>query len=236
MPTFLVDCMDSWKKFCPDYEIIRWDENNYDVNQYEYTKQAAAHKKWGFITDVARLDILYEQGGIYMDTDVKLLKPLDKLLYQRGFVGVEQWGNINTGGSVGAVAHHPMIREMLDERLKYPFVLDDGRYNIETNGLYETMPFIRYGMRINNTLQIINGMTVYPASVFHPYDYMSCKEKIEEHTISIHYFFGGWMEEDDRKNRENTQWQYAEFMQRMEVQEGTDIEEDAGTGDNIGIG
>lgn len=212
LPDFLKECMESWHRYCPDYEILRWDENNFDINKYVYTRQAAEHKKWGFVTDVARLDILYKCGGIYMDTDVKLLKPLDGLLYQKGFVGVERWGNINSGGGVGAVPYHPMIQEMLDYRLKFPFVMSDGSLNIETNGLYETTPFIRRGMRIDNTLQIINDMTVYPASVFHPYDYMSCEEKIEEHTVSIHYFFGGWMEEEDQKNREKTQNQYLEFI------------------------
>lgn len=216
MPDFLIECMDSWKKYCPDYEIIRWDESNYDVNKYGYTKQAAEHGKWGFVTDVARLDILYEHGGIYMDTDVKLLKSLDSLLYQKGFVGVEHWGNINSGGGIGAVSHHPMIQEMLDYRLKYSFIMEDGSFNLETNGLYETMPFIRHGMRIDNTLQIINGITVYPSSVFHPYDYMSCEKKIEDSSISVHYFYGGWMDEEDRKNRANTQDKYAAIIRRIE--------------------
>lgn len=212
LPDFLQECMESWNRYCPDYEILRWDETNYDFNKYEYTRQAAAHKKWGFVTDVARLDILYRYGGIYLDTDVKLLKPLEDFRYQKGFVGVERWGNINSGGGIGAVPNHPMIREMLDYRLQFPFVMEDGSFNIETNGLYETKPFLRHGMRIDNSLQIINDMTVYPASVFHPYDYMSCEENVKEHTVSIHYFFGGWMEEEDRKNREKTQRQYGEFM------------------------
>ena len=217
LPDFLKECIASWRELCPDYEIVQWDESNYDVNKFEYTKQAFENGKFGFVTDVARLDILYQHGGIYMDTDVKLIKPLDELLYQKGFVGVERWGNINTGGGVGVIPHHPMIEEMLDYRLKFPFVLHDGSFNIETNGLYETTPFIRHGMRIDNTLQIINGMTVYPASVFHPYDYMSCIENIEDDTMAIHYFYGGWMEEDDRKNRSNTQDKYEAIMKRMET-------------------
>lgn len=212
LPDFLKKCMESWSRCCPDYEILRWDESNFDIHKHEYTRQAAVHQKWGFVTDVARLDILYQYGGIYLDTDVKLLKSLDGLLYRKGFVGVEKWGNINSGGGIGAVPHHPMIREMLDYRLAFPFVMSDGSLNYETNGFYETMPFIRHGMRIDNTLQLINDMTVYPASVFHPYDYLSCEEKIKEHTVSVHYFYGGWMEEEDRGNREKTQCQYGEFL------------------------
>lgn len=212
LPDFLKECMESWNRHCPDYEVVRWDEHNFDINKYEYTRQAAEHNKWGFVTDVARLDILYQYGGIYMDTDVKLLKPLDNLLYQKGFVGVERWGNINSGGGIGAVPHHKMIQEMLDYRLKFPFVMSDGSFNTETNGLYETTPFVRHGMKIDNTLQIINDMTVYPASVFHPYDYMSCEEKVEDNTVSVHYFYGGWMEESDRGNREKTQKKYRDMI------------------------
>ena len=218
IPNFLKECMESWRRFCPDYEIIRWNEDNYDINKYTYTRQAAECGKWGFVSDMARLDILYEHGGIYFDTDVRLLKPLDELLHQKGFVGVEQWGNINSGGGIGAVPHHPMIQEMLDYRLKFSFVMSDGSLNIETNGLYETMPFVRHGMRIDNTLQVVNDMTVYPSGVFHPYDYISCEERIENNTVSIHYFYGSWMAEADRQNRADTQGKYAEFMRRMEVQ------------------
>lgn len=215
IPDFLKGCMESWHKHCPDYEVVRWDEDTFDVNKYEYTRQAAEHGRWGFVTDVARLDILYRYGGIYMDTDVKLLKPLDHLLHQKGFVGVEKWGNINSGGGIGAVPHHPMVQEMLDYRLKFPFVMGDGSLNMETNGLYETTPFIRHGMRIDNTLQIINGMTVYPAGVFHPYDYMSCEEKLEDNTVSVHYFYGGWMEGGDRKSREMTQKKYENVVKQV---------------------
>ncbi len=215
MPPFLTECMESWKKFCPNYEIKRWDDSNYDKNKFQYTKQAAELKRYGFITDVARLDILYQYGGIYLDTDVKLLKTLNGLLFNKGFVGVERWGNVNSGGGIGAVPHHPMIKEMLDYRLTIPFAFEDGTVNIETNGLYETIPFIRHGMRIDNTLQIVNGMTVYPASVFHPFDYMSCEECIEDDSISVHYFYGGWMDEGDKKNREKTQKEYRALLKQI---------------------
>lgn len=217
MPDFLKECIESWYRFCPDYEIIRWDETNFEVSKYDYTKQAFENKKFAFVADLARLDILYQHGGIYMDTDVKLLKPLDELLNQKGFVGVEKWGNINSGGGIGAVPHHPMIREMLDYRLKFPFLLDDGSFNIETNGFYETTPFIRHGMRIDNSLQVINGFTIYPSSVFHPYDYISHEERIKNNTVSIHHFYGGWMEEEERKDRIDTQGKYKEIINRINM-------------------
>ena len=212
IPDFLKKCMESWKLLCPDYEIKRWDESNFDVSKYLYTKQAYENGKYGFVSDMARLDILYENGGIYLDTDVKLLKPLDMFLFNKGFVGTEKWGNINSGGGIGAIPHHTMIKEMLDYRRGIYFVYEDGSFNIETNGLYETVPFVKRGYKVDNSLQVINDMTVYPSGVFHPYDYISCKEKIEEDTVSIHYFYGGWMDEADFKNRQDTQKKYSEIL------------------------
>lgn len=215
LPEFLQKCMDSWKRLCSDYEMICWNEDNYDVSRIPYMKEAFERGKYGFVTDVVRLDILYRYGGIYIDTDVTLLKNLDELLYQEAFLGVEKWGNINTGGCCGAVKHHPMIKKMLDYRSKFHFLREDGSLNIETNGWYETMPFLKAGMRIDNTMQRIKDVTIYPSGVFHPYDYMSCTSCVEEYTYAIHHFYGGWMEESDLENRKHTQERYSEILERI---------------------
>ena len=91
--------------------------------------------------------------------------------------------------------------------------------NIETNGMYETHSFLESGFKPCNALQEIERVTIYPAYVNHPYDYMSCEMKIKETTFAIHHFYGGWMEEDDRRNREKTQHQYAEFLERIRTGE-----------------
>jgi len=215
MPEFLQKNVDTWEKLCPDYEIVRWDENNYDVSKIPFMQEAFEQKKYGFVTDVARLDILYRYGGIYMDTDVTLLKGLDELLFQEAFVSVEKWGNINTGGGCGAVQHHPMIRKMLEYRSGFHFSLADGSLNTETNGLYETVPFVEAGMRIDNTAQRVNKVTVYPSGVFHPYDYVSCQNELQEYTYGIHQFYGGWMEKDDLQNRKNTQETYEKILEMI---------------------
>lgn len=213
-PNFLKKCIDSWKQCCPEYEIIEWNEDNYDVNRHNYTREAYAHKKYGFVSDFARLDILYENGGIYFDTDVTLEKNLDDLLYQEAFIGVEKWGNVNTGGGCGFVAGHPMLKEMIEYRDSFHFEMEDGSLNIETNGMYETKPFLEQGFKPCNSMQEIGGVTIYPAYINHPYDYMSCEMTKKAATISVHHFYGGWMEEDDKKNRENTQSEYIDIIVR----------------------
>lgn len=219
MPQFLCSCINSWREKCPDYEIIEWNEDNYDINRHEFTKEAYTNGKYGFVTDVARLDILYENGGIYLDTDVTLLKNLDNCLYQEGFIGTEKWGNINSGGGCGFMKEQAMLKKLIDYRENFQFMMSDGSLNIETNGVYESKPFLDAGFRPDNTLQEIEGVTIYPSYVNHPYDYMSCETNLNNATMSIHHFVGGWMEEEDRKNRRITQKEYKSIMNRIEKTE-----------------
>lgn len=193
IPDRLKRYMESWSRFCPDYRIVEWNEGNYDVGRHVYTRQAFQHKKWGFIPDIARLEILYEHGGIYLDTDVELVRGLDALLYQPGFVSVEKWGVINIGGGCGAVPGHPMIRKILEYRLAFPFEYEDGSLNLESSGSYESKPFLDRGFRPDNTVQTVGDMTVYTSDFFHPFDYMSKEMCMTENTYGIHHFSGSWI-------------------------------------------
>lgn len=215
MPEYLVRCIESWKYFCPDYEIKRWDESNYDVNKNQYMRDAYSEKKWGFVPDYARLDILYNYGGFYLDTDVELLDSLDRFRNQGAFCGVEKWGNVNMGGCSGAVTGHPMIKKMLDYREKISFGLADGSLNLETCGVYETVPLISEGMRVDNSVQRIGEMTIFSSDFFHPYDYMSGQTVVTENTVSIHHFNGDWLGDDAKKNRYITLTQYNNIIKRM---------------------
>lgn len=207
IPANLQRCIDSWKKYCPDYEIIQWDETNYDIEKHAYMRDAYERGAYGFVPDYARLDILFQHGGIYMDTDVEVIKNLDPLLCQEAFCGVEKWQIVNFGGCSGAVKEHPMIREFLMAREDISFVDDSGRINRTTCGFYDTKTAIKNGYYINGMTQNIRSMNIYTSDYFHPYDYMSGHTHITEHTYTIHWFNGGWMDEkmklaNDRAKRE----------------------------------
>lgn len=219
IPPFLQKCIESWKIYCPDYEIICWNEENFDIGKYAYIQQAYTQKCYSFVSDLARLDILFEHGGIYLDTDVTLIKCLDDLLYQEGFVGTEKWGNINTGGGCGFVPRHPMLKEIIDLKRLYPFRQKDGSLSTETNGLSETKAFLRHNFIPDLSLQRINGITVYPPYVFHPYDYMSGEIQQKAATYSIHHFYGNWMENVEKELREKTKYLYNQIMQRIKDEE-----------------
>ena len=215
IPDYLKRCMESWNRFCPDYEIIRWDESNYDITWNSYMQQAYEAEKWGFVPDIARLDILYRHGGIYLDTDVELVRNLDELLYQSAFAGVEKWGNVNLGGCCGVMPQHPMIKEILEYRINEKFILKDGGMNLTTCGFYETKPLINRGMKPNNTTQRVADMTIYSSDYFHPYDYMSGETLLTDNTFSIHHFNGGWLDESKMAERKRTKMMYQLMLDRM---------------------
>ena len=114
LPESALKCIESLRRFCPDYEIKQWSEENYDVNKIQYIKEAYQEKKFAFVTDVARLDIIYSEGGIYLDTDVELIKSLDELLYNSLYLGMERAGRVNTGLGFGAEVNHPIVRDNLE--------------------------------------------------------------------------------------------------------------------------
>lgn len=215
LPDNLKRCIDSWYKWCPDYQITLWNEENFDINKHKYIKQAYEKGKYSFASDMARFYILYENGGIYLDTDVFMLKNFDDLLYQQGFIATEKWGNVNSGGGCGFISKHPMVKEIIEYRKHFSFINSDGTMNIETNGVYETKIFMKYGYKPVNSIQRVNNVTVYPSCVFHPYDYVSQNNDIKDITHSVHMFDGGWMSDDDRINRKCTQNKYKSLINRM---------------------
>ena len=137
----------SWKKNCPDYEIIRWDETNYDVSRNTYMKDAYKEKRWGFVPDYARFDIIYQEGGIYLDTDVELLKSLDPLLDNPCFLGFEDKNHINPGLGFGAERGNPVIKALCDMYKQIDFYNKDGVWlgketkELESFNLNETIKF-----------------------------------------------------------------------------------------------
>lgn len=216
IPKNLQRCIDSWKEKCPDYEIICWNASNYDYKKYPYTRQAYEAKRWGYMADVARLEILYEHGGFYLDTDVELLKSLDELRYQKGFCGREDWGHANFGGGSGCVKNLDIVGALLDFRKDVPFLLESGQYNLEASGYFETKPLMERGLSITNRTEIVEEFAVYASEFFCPYNYISGKENITDQTISIHYFSGGWLGEAGTRYRRETREKFQSIVERLE--------------------
>lgn len=181
----------TWKKYCPDYEIVEWNEDNFDITQSRFTQQAYEAKKFAFVSDYARLTALYQQGGIYLDTDVEVVKNLDDLLSCQCFMGFE--GSDFVGTSViGSRKSNPILKEWLDEFYGGDFVLRDGSYDTITNVARITEHLHRKGLSLDGGRQEVAGVTIFPADYFSPKDMVTRRIKKTRHTFSIHHFDGSW--------------------------------------------
>lgn len=194
LPKEAKKCIESWKKYCPDYEIIEWNESNYDLNKNEYVKKAYEQKKYAFLTDYIRLDVIYEQGGIYLDTDVELIRNLDDLIENECYVGMEQPGRIATGLGFGAKKNHPFIKENKEYYENNTFWDEQGKFKkvicVEiTTGILE-----KYGLKNTEELQFIKNpnVTVYPPEYLCPLKMGTNRLTITKNTYSIHHYDGSW--------------------------------------------
>lgn len=186
--------MESWRKYCPDYEIMEWNESNYDVNKNMFMSQAYKAKKWGFVSDYARLDIIYNNGGIYLDTDVELLKPLDELLYQDAFVGVESSNLVALGLGFGAVRENKVVKNMLD--LYKDIEFDVNNMDKLACTMFQIPFFREIGFEQTGELQYIDGMTVYPEKVLSGYNKIIGEIRATEHTFAVHHYDASWLDSE----------------------------------------
>ena len=184
-----------WKNICPDYEIQKWDLSNYDYTKSEYTKLAFAKKKWAFLSDYARIDIINQYGGIYLDVDVELIRSYDDLLNNTSFFGIEKNFDkqlyINTGLGFGSQKNNPVLRDIID--------LYDN-LDVDKDEVFVPCPilqrpvFEKYGFSQKNRIQKLNNMTIYPTEYFAPKDSFG-KITISKKTVSIHHYAALWQDE-----------------------------------------
>lgn len=196
-PELALKCIESWKKFCPDYQIIEWNESNFNINYCDYTREAYQTKKWAFVSDVARLYALVSCGGIYMDTDVEVVKPLDIFLNNKAFSGFESDASVSTC-IMGSVKGQGLFAEFLSDYENKRFISKDNAYDLTTNVVRITNICLKYGLVCNNRLQTINGFTLYPKDYFCPKDYETKVLNITENTHTIHHFDGSWIAPEDK--------------------------------------
>ena len=184
-------CIASWKQVCPDYEIVRWDETNFDISLNRYCREAIESKKWAFASDYARLWILVNEGGIYMDTDVQLLKPLDDFLFEEAFSGFEAVDRIPTG-LMASEAGQDLFVKLLHDYDDRSFIKTDGSCDLTTNVTAITRACIERGLVLNGQKQTVDGFTLYPSDYFCPKDWLTKEINLTENSCAIHHFDGSW--------------------------------------------
>ncbi len=228
-PPLIQRCMDSWKKYAPDYQMVRWDKNRFDIDSLQFTKEAYIMKKWAFISDVQRLHALYHFGGIYLDTDVELVKPLDDLLFQKAFIGYHHGDRIQMW-VLGFEKGNPWIKRMLDYYNERPFIRTDGSVDDEPNTFIVTnLSEQEFGFRIADKPDYLAGdIRIYPVHYFDPPVLLPGNRGLSPETYAIHHYNGAWKSEElQKKERLNKRIQKAKNFIRLII--GSRIAEKLGS-------
>lgn len=196
-PEFVQKNVAHWKEVCPEYEIIKWNEKNYDIKKNRYMFQAYERKQWGFASDYLRLDVVNQYGGIYLDTDIEMIKKPDELLYQNCFGSVDASLTMNTGSGFGAKPHSMMLEKHLEYYDKIAFVKANGLQDKTSCNTHSFRLLSEYGVRIDNKLQKVLDMWIYPM-IFQGADQHNRIRRINDQTFWVHYGNMSWFAKDVR--------------------------------------
>lgn len=203
-------CIASWKRYLPEYKIMEWNEDSFDITENQYVLEAYNSKKWAFVTDYVRLKALVEYGGVYMDTDVEVIKPLESFLVHQAFSGFEDADSVPTG-IMACEKGYQFFADLLRTYDNRHFILEDKSMDITTNTTYITNFCLSRGLKLNNQLQIIDGFALYPNDYFCPKDPDTNQIHITENTHTIHHFAGSW----------STPWY--RFKKRLQTKLGSEL-------------
>lgn len=200
-PTLVQKCIASWKKFCPDYEIVEWNEDNFDIHSCRFVEEAYSDRNFAFVSDYVRAFVLYNNGGIYMDTDVEVLKSFDEFLDDRVFLGFEEGDFVGTC-VMGIEKGHELMKTYLDHYDNARYFNEDGTKYKDTNVVLLTKLLEEKGFVRNGEKQTVDGITIYPRTYFSPYDYINGINYITDDSVAIHHFAQLWLPKSVRLKTE----------------------------------
>lgn len=212
LPSEVEDCIASWRKFCPGFEIVQWNESNFDIDINQYVKEAYFAKKWAFVADFARLWIINNEGGVYLDTDVELIKPLDSILEQAECVVAEEVsGRINTGVGFAASAHHPVVESMLRQYDNARFQIQPKVYDLTPCPVRNTRALKEMGYTGKAGRLSSYDCIVLPPEMMSPINPETGDKRISSKTVSIHHFSGTWKSEKEKEKYEKKRKMQQEY-------------------------
>jgi hypothetical protein len=188
-PRLAEKCIASWRKYCPDYEIIEWNEDNFDVNRNGYTRMCIEQKKYAFLSDYVRLVVVAEHGGVYFDTDVELIRPIDALLENEAFYCFETPEFVASRLGFGSVAQGETIRAMLEE---YDFLLG-GTEGTRGCPILNTAALVKLGLKPDGSEQMVAGARILPSEYMNPFDPATGRMHKTANTVSVHWYSAAWL-------------------------------------------
>jgi len=199
-PELVKDCIDSWRQYCPDYEIKLWDESNFDIHQNKFCDEAYQSKKWAFVADYFRAWVLYNYGGIYFDSDVILKQNFNVFLKDKFFIGFEELFYV-APDTMGCEKGHPLAKAILNSFNDDSFIKEDGTFNLKVmparvtdciRSIYNIKKFYERKICLPN-------LTIYPKEFFSPIDYYTGRMKKSRKTHSVHLFNGSWIDNNSKR-------------------------------------
>lgn len=204
MPKMLQKCMKSWSKYCAGYKVIEWNEDNVDLSLMpKYVQDAYDAKKWAFVTDYVRLWVIYTHGGIYLDTDVELIRPINDLLTHKGFFAFESndFKTVATGLGFGAEKGLDILADLMKSYETLKFTTPDNKDEFLPNTWINWPVFEEHGVKKTDSIQIIDdGVVIYPGEYFDPMDgYLREKINVTPNTYSIHHYSMTWENNHEKK-------------------------------------
>jgi len=217
LPASAVKCIDSWRKFMPGSEIKEWNEDNFDVHSIPYIAEAYEAKKYAFVSDYARFWILYRYGGVYFDTDVELIQPIDDILERGAFMGIEDiypeadpYPLVAPGLGMAVESGHEFYKKELDYYAGIHFIDKDGQMDQETVVRRTTALLVEEGLQPRHELQQVSGIWIYPKEYFNPLDDLTGRLVKTENTRSIHWYARTWQSRSPLKQR-LSRWSHRVF-------------------------
>ncbi|MCR5573870.1 MAG: glycosyl transferase [Bacteroidaceae bacterium] len=207
LPDMAKKCIASWRKFLPDYEIKEWNEQNFDVNMSLYTAEAYRLKKYAYVSDYARFWILYHYGGIYFDTDVEVIRPIDDIVARGSFMGFEcqpglptdnSHGDMASGLGMGVPKGHPFFAQMINHYNQIHYVKWNGK--APGTVIYHTSKYLDYENKkvLDGGIESVSGLLIYPPEFFCPYNYFKKEMNITKNTRTIHHYMASWRKTQSR--------------------------------------
>jgi len=202
MPPLARRCIRSWKRRCPGYQFVKWNEHTFDLDKCPpYVREAYAAKMWAFVTDFVRLKVVYEHGGIYLDTDVELLRSLDTLLDNHAFFGLGDKLTVATGLGFGAEQGASILLELMEDYKDISFKLPDGSFDKTPCPVRNKHIFQHHGLLEKDQQQrLTDGSLILPKEYLCPLSYVTQRKTITQHTISIHWYSASWLNDVERSN------------------------------------
>ncbi|WP_051192114.1 glycosyltransferase family 32 protein [Butyrivibrio sp. VCB2001] len=216
MPELYLRCLESWKKYAPDYEIKIWNIETYKPDRCLFFEQAIEHKNWAFASDYARADLLYRYGGIYMDLDVEMLRPIDDLLYNDAYMSFESLDRIECGSGMGSRPGHPIIKEICESYEKRPYLKEDGTWDNSTCPVRYTQVIEKHGLKKDGGFQFVEDITVYPFEVLTGKSFDTGIIYSSDLSYTVHHHNGSWIPDPAHKAMNERYNKIQRFLESLE--------------------